>query len=123
MVASGVPRPRPDHAQALIHMALEMRDYIAGHEFCNQHRVNFRVGINSGPVIAGVIGRRKFVYDVWGDTVNIASRMESHGISGAVQITQATYELVKDEFVCEPRGTVDVKGKGEMEVWLVLSAK
>ena len=123
MVASGVPRPRTDHAQALIHMALEMRDYIARHEFCNQHSINFRVGINSGPVIAGVIGRRKFVYDVWGDTVNIASRMESHGISGAVQITQATYERVKDEFLCEPRGTVDVKGKGEMEVWLVLSAK
>jgi adenylate cyclase len=123
MVASGVPRPRSDHAQALIHMALEMQDYIARHEFCNKHRVNFRVGINSGPVIAGVIGRRKFVYDVWGDTVNIASRMESHGISGAVQITQATYQLVKDEFVCEPRGTVNVKGKGEMEVWLVISAK
>ena len=81
------------------------------------------IGINSGSMIAGVIGRRKFVYDVWGDAVNIASRMESHGLGGAVQITQATYELIKDEFVCEPRGTVNVKGKGEMDVWLVLSAK
>lgn len=123
MVASGVPRQRPDHAQALVRMALEMRDYVAEHEFCNGHHVSFRIGINSGSMIAGVIGRRKFVYDVWGDAVNIASRMESHGLGGAVQITQTTYELIKDEFVCEPRGTVNVKGKGEMEVWLVLSAK
>ena len=123
MVASGVPRQRTDHAQALVRMALEMRDYVAGHEFCNGHRVSFRIGINSGSMIAGVIGRRKFVYDVWGDAVNIASRMESHGLGGAVQITQATYELIKDEFECEPRGTVNVKGKGEMEVWLVKSAK
>ncbi len=104
-------------------MALEMRDYIATHTFRNGQRVNFRIGINSGSMIAGVIGRRKFVYDVWGDAVNIASRMESHGLGGAVQITQTTYELIKNEFVCEPRGTVNVKGKGEMEVWLVVSAK
>lgn len=123
MVASGLPRQRADHAQALVHMALEMRDYVATHEFCNGHRVSFRIGINSGSMIAGVIGRRKFVYDVWGDAVNVASRMESHGLGGAVQITQATYELIKDDFVCEPRGTVNVKGKGDMEVWLVLSAK
>ena len=123
MVASGVPRGRPDHAQALVHMALEMRDYIATHTFCHNQRVNFRIGINSGSMIAGVIGRRKFVYDVWGDAVNIASRMESHGLGGAVQITQATYDLIQNEFVCEPRGTVNVKGKGEMEVWLVKSAK
>lgn len=123
MVASGVPRRRMDHAQALVCMALEMRDYTAVHTFCNGQRVDFRIGINSGPVIGGVIGKRKFVYDVWGDAVNVASRMESHGLGGAVQITRATYELIKDEFVCEPRGTVNVKGKGEMEVWLVLSAK
>ncbi len=123
MVASGVPRGRPDHAQALAHMALEMRDYISTHTFRDGQRVSFRIGINSGSMIAGVIGRRKFVYDVWGDAVNIASRMESHGLGGAVQITQTTYELIKDEFVCEPRGTVNVKGKGEMEVWLVIGTK
>ena len=123
MVASGLPRGRPDHAQALVQMALEMRNYIATHTFRNGQCVSFRIGINSGSMIAGVIGRRKFVYDVWGDAVNIASRMESHGLGGAVQITRATYELIKDEFVCEPRGTVNVKGKGEMEVWLVMSAK
>jgi len=123
MVASGVPRGRSDHAQALVRMALEMRNYISTHTFHNDQCVSFRIGINSGSVIAGVIGRRKFVYDVWGDAVNIASRMESHGMGGAVQITQTTYELIKDEFVCEPRGPVNVKGKGEMEVWLVTSAK
>jgi guanylate cyclase len=123
MVASGVPRGRSDHAQALAYMALEIRDHIATNTFCNGQRVNFRIGINSGSMIAGVIGKRKFVYDVWGDAVNVASRMESHGLGGAVQITRATYDLIKDEFVCEPRGTVNVKGKGEMEVWLVVSKK
>jgi guanylate cyclase len=123
MVASGVPRGRHDHAQALVRMALEMRNYVAAHTFRDGRVVSFRIGINSGSMIAGVIGRRKFVYDVWGDAVNIASRMESHGLGGAVQITRATYELIKDEFVCEPRGTVNVKGKGEMEVWIVMSAK
>ncbi len=109
MAVAGVPRRRTNHAQVLVRMALEMRDYIATHTFRNGQRVNFRIGINSGSMIAGVIGRRKFVYDVWGDAVNIASRMESHGLGGAVQITQTTYELIKDEFVCEPRGTVNVK--------------
>lgn len=123
MVAAGVPRGRSDHAQALVRMAIEMRDYVSTHTFHNGHHVNFRIGINSGAMIAGVIGRRKFVYDVWGDAVNIASRMESHGLGGAVQITQNTYELIKDEFVCEPRSTVNVKGKGDMEVWLVIASK
>lgn len=123
MVASGVPRGRPDHAQSLVHMALEIRDFIATHTFRNGRRVSFRIGINSGSMIGGVIGKRKFVYDVWGDAVNIASRMESHGLGNAIQITGATYELIKDEFICEPRGAVSVKGKGEMEVWLVKSAK
>ena len=122
MVASGVPRGRPDHAQALTRMALEMREYISGHTSRNNQRLSFRIGINSGSMIAGVIGRRKFVYDVWGDAVNVASRMESQGLGGAVQITQTTYKLIKDEFLCEPRGTVNIKGKGKMEVWLVLSA-
>ncbi len=123
MVASGVPRRRTNHAQALVSMALEMRDFTATHTFANGQHVDFRIGINSGAVIGGVIGKRKFVYDVWGDAVNVASRMESHGLGGAVQITRATYELIKDEFVCEARGTVNVKGKGEMEAWLVLSSK
>ena len=123
MAACGLPRRRPDHAQALVTMALDMREYIATHTFLNGRHLDFRIGINSGPIVAGVIGRRKFVYDVWGDVVNVASRMESHGQGGTIQITRATYELVKDDFICEPRGPVNVKGKGEMEVWFVIRHK
>jgi guanylate cyclase len=119
MVAAGVPRPRPDHAHALVSMALQMQKYTQTHDILSR-RLAFRIGINSGPVVAGVIGRKKFIYDLWGDVVNTASRMESQGVGGAIQVTRATYELIKDDFVCEPRGTVTVKGKGEMEVWLVL---
>lgn len=74
-------------------------------------------------MVAGVIGRMKFSYDLWGDTVNTASRMKSHGVSGTIQITRPTYDLVKDEFVCEPRGSVHVKGKGEMQIWHVTGPK
>jgi guanylate cyclase len=123
MVASGIPNIRPDHAQALVSMALDMREYIGTHSFLNDQQVNFRFGINSGSLIAGVIGRKKFVYDVWGDAVNVASRMESHGVRDSIQITQSTYELIKDDFDCEPRGTVNVKGKGEMPVWFVIGKK
>jgi adenylate cyclase len=122
MVASGVPCPRPDHAPALARMALEMQAYVSQREF-HGRKLAFRIGINSGPVIAGVIGRKKFIYDLWGDAVNTASRMESHGVGGTIQITRATYELIKDDFVCEPKGTVEVKGKGEMEVWHVVNRK
>ena len=124
MVASGVPRPRPDHAQVLAHLALEMREFVNQRTF-GEHKVSLRIGINSGPVVAplpfGVIGRKKFIYDLWGDAVNTASRMESHGSEGMIQITRATYELIKSDFVCEPRGTVYVKGKGEMEAWQIYS--
>jgi guanylate cyclase len=122
MVAWGVPRKRADHALALVSMAIDMRDHVAQHEFLG-HKLSFRIGINSGPVVAGVIGRKKFIYDLWGDAVNVASRMESQGSSGMIQITRNTYELVKDLFECEPHGRVNVKGKGEMEVWFVKERK
>jgi guanylate cyclase len=120
MVAAGVPKARPDHAQALANMALEMRAFVKTSPVCTSRQLNFRIGINSGPVVAGVIGRKKFIYDLWGDAVNTASRMESHGTPGSIQITGATYELVKDEFVCELRGLIPVKGKGEMETWYLI---
>lgn len=123
MVAAGVPRPRPDHAQAIIRLALDMRHYLQNQSFKSSRPVNFRIGINSGPVLAGVIGRKKFIYDLWGDAVNTASRMESHGSGGFIQITRETYELIKDDFICEARGTVNIKGKGEMEVWFVTDQK
>jgi len=123
MVAAGVPRPRADHAQALADLALAMQAYVSTHEFNGGRRISFRIGINSGPVVAGVIGRKKFIYDLWGDAVNVASRMESTGASGLIQITRATYERICDEFTCEPRGVLNVKGKGEVEVWNVVARK
>jgi len=78
--------------------------------------------MSSGPVVAGVIGTAKFQYDVWGDTVNTASRMETHGVPGRIQISPSVYQLLKDDFECEPRGLVDVKGKGPMETWFLLRA-
>ena len=123
MVAAGVPIPRPDHAQALALMALDMIEAMRSSDDVGHLGLELRVGINSGPVVAGVIGRKRFLYDLWGDAVNTASRMESHGAPGRVQITRATYELLADAFDCEPQGTISVKGKGEMEVWYVLSRR
>ena len=123
MVAAGVPRSRQDHAQILAHVGLAMLRYVEGRRFSDVGRISLRVGINSGPVVAGVIGRKKFIYDLWGDTVNVASRMECHGTSGRVQITTGTYELIKDQFVCEPRGSILVKGKGAMPIWHVIAEK
>jgi len=123
MVAAGVPRPRPDHAHVLSRLALDMDAYIKSHTFNASRPVSFRIGINSGPVLAGVIGRKKFAYDLWGDVVNTASRMESQGTSGMIQVTRNTYELIRDQFICVPRGTIVVKGKGEMEVWYIVGEK
>lgn len=123
MVAAGVPRWRHDHAHVLARIGLEMQNYVHQYRFGNAPPISLRIGIHSGPVVAGVIGRKKFIYDLWGDTVNVASRMERHGSSGRVQITTSTYERIKDDFLCEPRGTVWVKGKGEIPVWHILSEK
>ena len=122
MVAAGVPRSRPDHAEALVDLALDMQAAVAERTFGGR-KLAFRIGINSGPVVAGVIGRKKFIYDLWGDAVNVASRMESHGQSGAIQSTRNTYELVKKDFVCDSRGMVRVKGAGELAAWHVVGRR
>ena len=123
MVAAGVPSPRPDHARALALMALDMVDAMRSQDGVGHLDLELRIGINSGPVVAGVIGRKRFLYDLWGDAVNIASRMESQGTPGRIQITRATRDLIDDEFVCEPRGTISIKGKGEMETWYLLGRR
>jgi adenylate cyclase len=122
MVAAGAPRERADHAPALVQLALDMREAVASRTFGGE-TLAFRIGVNSGPVVAGVIGRKKFIYDLWGETVNLASRMESHGQSGAIQITRSTYDLVGAEFDCESAGTIQVKGAGALEVWRVIGRK
>jgi adenylate cyclase len=118
MVASGVPRARKDHADAIARLALDMREY--AQDLPTQGiPIAFRFGINSGPVVGGVIGHLKFTFDVWGDTVNTASRMESTGLPGEIQIGPNTYALLSDHFCCEPRGGVEVKGKGVMATWML----
>ena len=121
MVASGLPDPRDDHAEVMAEFALDMiaaKDRLAGEM---EHPLEIRVGLNSGPVIAGVIGKKKFAYDLWGDAVNTASRMESHGAPGEIQVSQATYELIQDKFNFEDRGVIDVKGKGLMQAYFLKS--
>jgi class 3 adenylate cyclase len=119
MVAVGLPIQRDDHAQAIASLALDIQTYLEKGVVINGQTINCRIGINSGPVMAGVIERKKISYNVWGDTVNTASRMESHGIPGQIQISETTYELIKEDFRCEPRGLIDVKGKGPMQTYLL----
>jgi len=124
MVAAGVPTPRPDHATVLARLALDMVESVRREEFLNgRHPIEIRIGINSGSLIAGVIGRKKYFYALWGDMVNTASRMESHGASGKIQITRDTYELLKDDFECEYIGEIPIKGKGQMEAWHLIAEK
>lgn len=119
MAAAGVPERCDDHAVVITEMALRIQRLVETQDFAGR-RLEFRIGINSGPVVAGVIGIRKFIYDLWGEAVNTASRMESHGERGKIQVTRSTYELIRNDFRCEPRGTVDVKGIGQVQIWHVL---
>jgi class 3 adenylate cyclase len=119
MAVCGMPHVVDDHAERMVRMAIRMVHIAREHAL--EHRVSMqvRVGVNSGPVVAGVIGKSKYIYDLWGDTVNLASRMESTGVPGAIQVTRPVYEQLKDKFVFEPRGAIEVKGKGKVEAWLL----
>ncbi|MGB3512710.1 MAG: adenylate/guanylate cyclase domain-containing protein [Microcoleaceae cyanobacterium] len=123
MVASGLPVIRTDHAEVVAEMALDMQQEISKFNFRHRCQLSIRIGINSGPVVAGVIGTKKFIYDLWGDAVNTASRMESHGIPDEIQVTTNTYDLLKNKYVFEERGIIPVKGKGEMKTYLLIGRK
>lgn len=123
MVVGGLPTPREDHAEAIAQMALDMQNEITRFNIANGLNFSIRIGINTGPVVAGVIGLKKFIYDLWGDTVNIASRMESHGKPGSIQLTAATKECLHDKYHLEERGSIQIKGKGEMTTYLLIGIK
>jgi adenylate cyclase len=123
MAAAGIPSPRQDHARTLACLALDMQDAVQDGGAMGSLGFQLRIGINSGPVVAGVIGRKRFLYDLWGDAVNTAGRMQTESAPGRTQVTRSTYELLKDEFVLEPRGTIPIKGKGDMETWYLLSRR
>ncbi|MEB3886984.1 adenylate/guanylate cyclase domain-containing protein [Lyngbya sp. CCY1209] len=123
MVVGGLPTPRPDHAEAIAEMALEMQQIVGDFSLKPGQPLQMRMGINTGPVEAGVIGTRKFAYDLWGDTVNTANRMESHGVAGKIQVTAATYERLRDKYQFEERGVIEVKSKGKMTAYFLIGRK
>ncbi|MDJ0688603.1 MAG: adenylate/guanylate cyclase domain-containing protein [Xenococcaceae cyanobacterium MO_188.B32] len=120
MVVGGLPQQRDDHAEAIAEMALDMQRAIAQFNSETDKTLSIRIGINTGAVVAGVIGTKKFSYDLWGDAVNIAYRMESHGVPDRIQVTASTYELLKDKYILQPRGDIDVKGKGRMPTYFLV---
>jgi len=123
MVAGGLPEPRPDHTDAVAELALDMRDEIRRLSAEIDESLAIRVGIDTGPVVAGVIGERKFAYDLWGNSVNTASRMESHGLENQIQLSERAYARLKDKYLCEERGVVAIKGKGDMRTYTLVGRR
>ena len=123
MVVSGVPQPRSDHMEALACLALDMADAVADLKDPRGREVPLRIGLAAGPVVAGVVGARKFFYDVWGDAVNVAARMETTDVEGRIQVPQDVYERLNHAFVLEERGDIDVKGKGVMHTWYLVGRR
>ncbi|MGL6283526.1 MAG: adenylate/guanylate cyclase domain-containing protein, partial [Microcoleaceae cyanobacterium] len=123
MIVGGLPTHRPDHAEAIANMALDMLAKIQDFKLKNGQPIQLRIGINTGGVEAGVIGTKKIAYDLWGDTVNTAHRMESHGIPGAIQVTEITYQSLATKFIFQERGLVEIKSKGEMFTYLLMGRK
>jgi class 3 adenylate cyclase len=123
MVAGGIPVARPDHAEAIAEMALAMQPAVVDCAAATGLPLAVRIGIDSGPVVAGVIGRAKFIYDLWGDTVNTASRMESHAASGTIQVSARAYDELRTKYEFESRGVIDVKGKGPMATYVLVGRR
>jgi len=123
MVAGGLPTPRRDHVEAIAEIALDMQHEVALYNQRNNRQFSIRIGINTGPVVAGVIGVKKFIYDLWGDTVNLASRMETQGVEGRIQVTEATYNHLQDKYLFEKRGMIQVRNRGEIDTYFLRGRK
>ncbi|MBI2762364.1 MAG: adenylate/guanylate cyclase domain-containing protein [Chloroflexi bacterium] len=123
MVVGGLPEPRPDHAPAVVELALEMQAEMTRLREAAGLELELRIGIASGPVVAGVIGQHRFLYDLWGDTVNTSSRMESHGVVGRIQVTEGTVQRLSDRYQFEGRGAIEIKGKGPLTTYLLVGRK
>jgi class 3 adenylate cyclase len=120
-LAGGIPKPNEKHAEHVAEIALDMLDAMPKINKETQNSMQIRIGINSGPVSAGVIGNKKFIYDLWGDTVNVASRMESFGINNHIHVSESTYQIIKELYEFEKRKKLDIPGKGKMQTYLLKS--
>ena len=120
MLAGGIPEPSDNHAESVAEMALDMLEVLPEIISESQKSLKIRIGINSGDVSAGVIGKKKFIYDLWGDTVNVASRMEAYGKHDHIHVNESTYNILKDKYLFEKRKEIDIPGKGKMQTYFLI---